>query len=110
MAINVSIFVDEKVKSLATRKCSLHKSAGKGVMTVAFLPSAAAAVGNDVSLKLYYVPKSTQSVPMRSVVWWTAPSAPSITDPIVSALRVRGFMMLKSYSIIDGNYWVITLF
>ena len=62
-----------------------------------FPSSADSASGSSVLLKLSPVPSSTPSVPMRSVVWWVAPPAPSITDLVVSVLWVRGVMILKSY-------------
>ena len=79
-----------------TRTCSLRKAAENGVVPVAFTPSAAVAIGSVVSLKISPVPISTHSVPIRSVVWCTAPPSPSITDFEVYLLMLIRVMMLKS--------------
>ena len=93
LVINFSIVMDEKVKKIGHKDLLLVEVSRKGgdACGINSLRSGSSRVCRLVNLNTEHT---------RPVVRWTAPSNPSIADLAVSALGVRGVMMLKGYSIL----------
>ena len=97
LVTNVSIVVDEKANKLGPEDLLIAKDNRKGV-DAGGIPSLRSGSSRVCCLvEALYRPKLNVECSHEVGFRWTVPQAPSITDLVVSALRLRGVMMMKSY-------------